>query len=463
MVNDWENAERHAERAFHFCEAGQWDKALSEFRRALRVQPDQSEWRYAMGLTLDHMNRFAEAADCFAHVVKLRGEEPETMLRQVISQVRGDRPRDALKVLRRIHQIDATFEPAYCFEILAHAQLGEHEQAEQAFYLGRQWVDECATCYDHMAQSLAATGQYDRANFCWQRVLAMEPQYPSVHANLARIAWAQGDVVAARRHFTKQLRASPGDVDTLMDLGNLLMMTNQLGEAGEKFRRALEMDPSLGEAELHLGELALMTDHLDAAERSLENARRLCSDLPLVHLRLAQVARRRGELDDACQLVRLELQTQHDHPDHALDLADELIELKMYESAAEVVTPVIDSSQGPPTVPHEQLGAAYLLRGLSRISLGRTSAGAADCRQAVRLVPDNAPAMHSLVLANLSLGRLAWARYWLRRLIAIKGRDTKFRRLRLRLLRGAVRARFRRWRQALQRCLRFRSAESSHV
>ena len=42
---------------------------------------------------------------------------------------------EAITHFKRIEEIDPKYEPAYCNRILAYAEKGEHELAEQMFYL----------------------------------------------------------------------------------------------------------------------------------------------------------------------------------------------------------------------------------------------------------------------------------------------------------------------------------------
>ena len=436
-MNDWENAELHAERAYHYYEAGQWDKALGELQRALEVNPDQSEWHFGMGLTLDAMERYAEAAACFARVLRLRGEDVETMLHLAIDLIHCQRHRKAIKILKRITKLDPDYEPAWCYQILAYARLAQHEQAEQAFYMARQIVDQCPLCYDHIAESLAGGGKYDRAIWCWKQVGKIDPNFPDVHANLGRAYWAAGDFQRARRQFQRQLKSAPGDTQTLMDLGNILMEIGRYTEAGEKFRRALEMDPTLSQAHLYLGELALATDHLDAAEAQLRTADTLGPKQPGIHLRLAQVARRRGDQQGAVSHLRRELGRKQEHPDQALELAGVLVDMHMSQPAIELLSPLINQGKtgNPPS--SDQLATAHLYRGVAQLITGATAAGAADCRKAVRTLPRNTVAMHNLVLAYLDLRRLANAWYWYRRLAGVGTPSASLRMLRLRLWRAA--------------------------
>ena len=45
---------------------GNGTSALEQLRLALAVNPEQGDWHYGMGLTLEALNRFDEAAQSFA-------------------------------------------------------------------------------------------------------------------------------------------------------------------------------------------------------------------------------------------------------------------------------------------------------------------------------------------------------------------------------------------------------------
>ncbi len=65
---------RHARRAQKFFRAGEWERALHELREALDHRPDEGEWLFGLGLTLDELERFEEAADAYAEPWKSAGK-----------------------------------------------------------------------------------------------------------------------------------------------------------------------------------------------------------------------------------------------------------------------------------------------------------------------------------------------------------------------------------------------------
>ena len=431
-MNEWLDAEAHAERAQRFYETGQWHKALAALQHALDVNPAQSDWHYGLGLTLEAMGRHDEAATAFERVLELRGDDVEALLSLASNLTQADRPADALPLLERVNEIDPDLERGYCLRIEAYAALGDHENAEQMFYLARQVVDECPACYDFIAHSLTARGDWYKAIWCWHQTARLDPEYPGIYANLAKVHWRRGRYLRAQRLFVRQLKQDPGDIQTLLDWGRMLMEMGQSAQAGEKYRRALELDGKTAEARLHLGELDLRSGRLDDAMDKFEAACRLDPELPGAHLGMAVVFHQRRQNGKALISLRRELAHPGRSPEQTLQVARLLLDLHQPRRATEELTGLIDGGLQPPRG-REHLVNALLCRGAARVKTGQVSRGIADYRRALRLAPDCAAAMLCLTRLCLDRGRLRHAAYWLGSARRLLPADAAVRQLRRRL------------------------------
>lgn len=436
-MSDWSQAEFHAERAHQFYEAGQWDKALTELRLALTIDPSQSDWHFGMGLTLDALGQHDQAIESFEEVLRLRGDDIETMLHLAADYIRTEQCPRAIDILAKVSLLEPNCEPAYCHRVLAYTRLGDHEQAEQMFYLARQITDECPLCYDHLAHSLAMRGELDRAIWCWQQVLRIDPHYPGVNARLAQSHWRRGQLERAYQYFLQQLREDAGDIDTLLQTAVLLIELGRHAEAREKLRRVLELNPTVAAAHFHLGELSLRTGHFDAATAELEMAGRLDPALAGVNLGLARVARRRGQFDAARAFLRTELDLTDHRPSQVLEMADLLIDLRLPQPAISLLSPLIAEAREL-NLSESQLANAHFYRGAARMLVGKVEDGIGDCRRALRLAPRHDVAMQNLVLAYLEQHRLDRAGYWLRRAEELRPDDLQLRQLGHRLMRARM-------------------------
>src|SRR3954469_12744355 len=244
-TNDWSDAERRVERAQELFEQHKWLEALDELRAATSINPYNAAWFFNIGLTLDELGRTEEAIDAYRQALEIEPNDTQALNHLGVDLHQVGRFDEALRTFEHIETIDASFEPGYCNRILTYSEIGEHERAEEMFYLARLYKEHCPHCYYNIGCSLAARGSYDKAIYCWQRTLDFQgPQpHPQVHVRIAEALWSKGDLEQARRYYLTGLRQDPGSTATLLDLSELLIELHRWDEAGEKIRRAIELAP----------------------------------------------------------------------------------------------------------------------------------------------------------------------------------------------------------------------------
>ena len=444
-MSDWHDAEQHAERAQRFYQAGQWERALEALREALDVRPDEPAWLYGLGLTLEALGRYAEAADALQRCLDPSVTDAEVLLRLAHDQARAELWRDCIETLERVSAAHPEMPAGYAGRIAAYGALGEHDEAEVMFYLALQADPEHAPAYDAMARSLALRHDDDRAAWCWQEALRLDPDCDGVHRHLALLCVRRGEPFRARRHFQRQLRHTPDATDVLLEFAALLQQMNRHAEAAEQWRRALAVDPTLAVAHLRLGEALLHTGHLAAAKDRLERARQLDPDRPGVHLALAAVAQRRGDDETQRAMLRAELRREGHTPRETLALAAALGAAALWDEVVRLLTPLLDGADGR-WLDHDAAFAAGLhMRGLARQVAGDHAAALEDGRRCLAVDPEHLGAL--TLLAELHLGRGDFARAAARitRGLAAAPHDATLRRLRRRLRWAQARHTVRRW------------------
>ena len=206
-----------------FFEQRKWNDALRELKLATQVNPYNSSWFFNMGLILDEMGRFEEAAEAYQEATRIDPHDLSTLNHLGVAQFRVGRHDQAVATFKQIESIDATYEPAYCNRIIVYAQLGQHELAEEMFYTARLYKEHCPHCFYNMGCSLEARGLYDKAIFCWTRALDLQGGQGDVYVRIGHALWKKRELEQARRSFLTDLRLNPGRTRTFLDLGELLI------------------------------------------------------------------------------------------------------------------------------------------------------------------------------------------------------------------------------------------------
>jgi tetratricopeptide (TPR) repeat protein len=118
-------------------------------------------------------------------------------------------------------------------------------------------------------------GQHDIAAKQLKKAVALKPQHPFAHFNLAKALMEQGRDRDAIDHLKKSLRLEPNNSDAELNLGLCLLKLTDYSESLKHFDRVLKLNPQSIEAmvnkitcllELHISEealdLALLTTQL---------------------------------------------------------------------------------------------------------------------------------------------------------------------------------------------------------
>lgn len=429
-MNDWFNAEHHVEKAHEHFEAGRWDEAESELRQALELNPYRAEWHFNLGLTLEAAGRWEDSIDALSKANELDGDDEQTLLLLGLNSLRIERYPDAIEWLERAERLSPTRPDSFVHRIEAYARLGRHDDAEAMFYQSLHCEGEHAAAYANIAESLIDRGLFERAVFCLREASALDPNLPRVHARLACAYQETGRTERARQLYLKELRANPGDVETLLDLGCLLLDMNRLAESGEKFRRVLEIEPNHADAHFFLGELAARLQRHREAQASYTLVLRVDPEYPGVRRRLASLKLDQKLDDEARKLLRREMREFRRAPatftpDDLDEFADLLLDANMPREAARVLRQLKEHNAVDPGVWHRLSLASF--------QTGNRSQGVLAARRVIKIKPTFVPALHNLALACIQERQFARAAAYLRQAMAIEPDDPGLRRLRLML------------------------------
>lgn len=460
-MSDWLDAEAHADRALEMFERGRWAEAESELRKAISLNPDQAEWHFNLGLTLEQAGRDADALGSYERALDLMPDQPDPLVAAGVVANRLGLFDRAVAWLDQAIKIDPSLETAYAHKIDSHIRLGNHDEAETAFYMAQHALPEpSAQCLAVMAESLAHRGVYDRAEWCLKEALRLEPNMPRLRARLAAVSAATGKPQRALQLYLRELRDDPGNIETLLEYGQLLMEIGRLPEAAEKFRRVLELEPANVIAHYELGQIAMVTHRYEQASLEFELVLKLDSQFPGIRRAMGESLLRRGRVDDArghlldeYDLVKAEAQEAAASETPATAKAQSLPSPALTTSIAGIpgdlghlATLLLET--GEPARAAELLEMAIAdgesiellrLQALARFQSGDRAGGAAASRRVLRLEPACLRSIHNLALAAMQENQLRTAAGWIKRGLGIDRHDDGLRRLRIRVWLAFVR------------------------
>lgn len=260
---------------------------------------------------------------------------------------------------------------------------------------------------DILADALAAHGSGDlnRAESLYRRVLALEPANAEALHNLGVIGLQSAHPAAAAGLFRKTLVADPGYNDAYCNLGLALRAQGLLEEAAEAYGQAIKADPDMAEAHSNLGVVRQEQGALDAAADSYREAIRIAPNLADAHCNLGILLYEQGAMQEAEECLALALEAAPGSPVVEANLGAVLAGLERHEDAERHLKKALQRLPQNPDILFNIGRAAY--------AGGQLDRAVKFYRLAIEFAPDFAAAHHSLAHALLARGELAegWREY----------------------------------------------------
>ncbi len=151
-----QSGEREWKRRAELFERGRWQEALVELKAAIDINPHNGSWFFNLGLTYDAMDRVHEAIAAFRKALAIEPDDIELLIALGHDCNRVGNFDEAIEFFERVEALEPASEPCYCDRIISYGEKGEHEKAEEMFYLARQYKEKCPLCYYNMGNSLFA-------------------------------------------------------------------------------------------------------------------------------------------------------------------------------------------------------------------------------------------------------------------------------------------------------------------
>jgi tetratricopeptide (TPR) repeat protein len=432
-MNQWQEAEQYVDRALEMFERGRWVEAEVELRKALQIDPDQGDWHFNLGLTLERTGRDAEALSSFEQASRLLAESMDPQLAAGAACLRLCRFDDAIAWLNGVVDSDPSIEQAWAMLVDSHASNEDHEAAETTFYLAQDALpDPSASVLVAMSGSLLSRNLLDRATWCAREALKLDSSVQGGRLRLASALVATGQGQQASQILLQELREDPGNVQALLLHADVLAESGRTNEACIKLHRVLELEPANVDAHIRAGKFAMEDERWEEAFIAWGLVRRLYPSHPTACLHLAQtlLAMRRPEAARPLLKEYLERMDSSSDKEEKLLVAELLLSAEEPTMASLLLTPL--SKQLEDEDP--QKITCLRLLAVTLFASGKIDEGAAVSRKVLRFDPQCIASIHNLALAAMTNHRYRISWGWVRRGLAIDPQDDELRRLRSRLL-----------------------------
>ncbi|HEV2983979.1 MAG TPA: sulfatase-like hydrolase/transferase [Vicinamibacterales bacterium] len=159
-----------------------------------------------------------------------------------------------------------------------------------------------------MGNEYSRRRELTRALECFQKALALKPDYDLAVFNMANVYRTLGRDDDALIGYRRLIELDPRNARAHQEAGQVLVDHDKLDEAQKELNRALELQPAMAAARNTLGALRLKQGDVAAGEREIRAALEQKASLRLAHFNLALAAEQRGDFTRAISEYRREIE-----------------------------------------------------------------------------------------------------------------------------------------------------------
>lgn len=284
------------------CQAGQIEQGAHYLRKAISNGGDNEDNRINLAKALSDLKRFDEALQICAPDGQPSTPDLQRMHAQILKQ--QGRPTEALWAYERlVYEKPDDFD---CWNNLGTAKLdtGDLDGALEAFQKARDLNSKSSIVHTNLARVLMAKDRYVEACFMLENAVKLAPGDPAPLIELGKTLTQIDHAEAGLRALGDAARLNPKDPKVFVAIGLAFTdLSNQL-QAERSFRFAIQADPRHTAGYLNLGILLEKANRVDELTAMIADAQRagLTGD-EIEYLRALGLSRQ-GKLEDAYECVR---------------------------------------------------------------------------------------------------------------------------------------------------------------
>jgi tetratricopeptide (TPR) repeat protein len=323
---------------------GRQDEAISAYRKAIKLDPDNVAARFNLAAILADKKLMDEAT---AEYQKAAEAHPRDSRNAEFRMRLGIILRDQGKLDEAIAEFARAID-LFPDDVSLHVELGvtlrQQGNSDQAIaqlqkaleldprsFGARRWLSDC----------LREQGRFDEAIVQARRAIELEPRSGPARHVLGLTLLQQGNRDEAIAEFRKTLELDPRAWVAYLDLAVALQEQGKLDEAMRELRNGLMLEPRVARAYFHLGTMLREQGKPDEALAEFRRAIEIEPRDAGAHFNLASILRSQGKLGEAIDAFRnglgVDAGNANVHYEFALALAALLTSSMPHESRVETL------------------------------------------------------------------------------------------------------------------------------
>jgi tetratricopeptide (TPR) repeat protein len=206
---------RIIENAWALAERGRYDASVTEWKKALQLNPDDAKAHNNLGRVLAAKGDIDEAVEHWQRALQLNPDYAEAHNNLGTALVRKGRFDEAIAHFRTVLETNPESPEVHNNLGRALAERGKLGEALKHWRKAVALNPASAEAHNNLGTGLFQTGKLDEAIVHWQKAIDLSPKFPLARFNLGHAFYLQGKFAQALVHWREGLRQEPDRVSIL--------------------------------------------------------------------------------------------------------------------------------------------------------------------------------------------------------------------------------------------------------
>lgn len=324
----------HNETGSELVAAGQHDRAIRHFRRAIDLLPGYEVAFYNYGVALLDVGRTEAAVRFFERAVQIEPNLVDARYNLGTTLLNTGRAAEAVAHLQHAIEREPTHARARNNLATAYLETRQYEPAVEQLRMAVTLQPDYARAHNNLGWALLQLDRLDEAVTHLGLAASLSPDDATVHHNLAEVRLRHNDLAAAVPHLERAIALAPDSIASRVSLGHALTAMGRVEDALVHLRRAAELAPGDADVLTNLGNAELERANPVAAAEAYREALAVRPQHPLALNNLGLLRYRQGALDEAAAYLGQAVEAAPEYGNAHRNLGDVLVDRGEYSRGA---------------------------------------------------------------------------------------------------------------------------------
>jgi tetratricopeptide (TPR) repeat protein len=340
-TDEWLDFPELVEKVQEYIEIGLYDEAISLLNRYTSFFKDEWEIPFLFSRIYTEQNKPEKAIEYLKQSLEIEPNNPDSLLGLFYAYTQMSNLKEAAKYLGEAEKQQPTHELVLNALIWYYTEICDFEKALNYFKKHRTALERNPEVLRNAGIAFERFGAYDDARVCFEKAMAISPQFEEVRDLLADQFLFHGSPEESIKLYKEYLEKSPNNIRALSRLTYCFSQNNQVAEAEATARETIRLYPNSPTGYVDLGYVFLNGEKPDQTLASAEKALDV-SPLDSEAIRLKALAYSDlGKNDEATTSFESALSLDPENPEIMRDYYHHLREAGDYEKMNTLVNEVI--------------------------------------------------------------------------------------------------------------------------